>query len=211
MNGVYTQLFNRSHGRNGHLFQGRYKSILIQKDSHLLEVCRYVVLNPVRAKMVETPEAWKWSSYRATAGREAGHPCLTKEWVLGEFSKKRTVAEKEYRKFVSWGIGKSIWHEVRGQALLGEESFADGLVDHLRKHKDIPDIPRSQRYADRPGLDKIFSSRILQDRQKRDRKIAEAVEKYGYTQRAIAKHLGMHYSYISLILRTLVSTLTFNT
>lgn len=65
LNGVYTQLFNKLHGRTGHLFQGRYKSILIQKDSHLLEVCRYVVLNPVRAKMAETPEAWKWSSYNS--------------------------------------------------------------------------------------------------------------------------------------------------
>ena len=107
MNGVYTQLFNRAHGRAGHLFQGRYKSILIQKDSHLLEVCRYVVLNPVRAKMAETPEAWKWSSYLATAGRGASHPCLTKEWVLAQFGRKQALAEKEYRKFVSWGIGKS--------------------------------------------------------------------------------------------------------
>lgn len=156
--------------------------------------------------MVEAPDAWKLSGYRATAGREAGHPCLTKEWVLGQFRRKQTAAEKEYRKFVGWGIGKSIWHEVRGQALLGEESFADGLVDHLRNTKDIPDIPRSQRYADRPGLDKIFSSRILQDQRKRDRKIGEAVEKYGYTQRAIAKHLGMHYSYISLVLRVLGGT-----
>ena len=201
LNGVYTQLFNRVHSRAGHLFQGRYKSILIQKDSHLLEVCRYVVLNPVRAKMVEAPDAWKWSSYRATAGREAGHPCLTTAWVLGQFGGKRSAAEKEYRKFVSWGVGKSLWHEVRGQSILGEEGFADKLVDHLRRHKDIPDIPRSQRFADRPGLDKIFTSRRLQDRRKRDRKIAEAVERYGYTQRAIARHLGMHYSYVSLILR----------
>ena len=76
LNGVYTQLFNRRHQRTGHLFQGRYTSILIQKDSHLLEVCRYVVLNPVRARVVERPEAWKWSSYRATAGRETPAPCV---------------------------------------------------------------------------------------------------------------------------------------
>lgn len=201
LNGVYTQLFNRFHGRSGHLFQGRYKSILIQKDSHLLEVCRYVVLNPVRAKMAEKPEAWKWSSYRATAGRESVHPCLTLDWVLGQFSRQRSLAEKEYRKFVSWGIGKSIWHEVRGQAVLGEETFAERMADHLRKHKDIPDIPRSQRYADRLDLEKIFPARILQDRNKRDKRIGEAVEKYGYTQRAIARYLGLHYSYISLILR----------
>jgi putative transposase len=201
LNGVYTQLFNRAHGRPGHLFQGRYKSILIQKDSHLLEVCRYVVLNPVRAKMVEKPEVWRWSSYRATAGRESAQPCLTIDWVLGQFSRKRSMAEKEYRKFVTWGIGKSVWHEVRGQALLGEEAFAERMADHLRKHKDIPDIPRSQRYADRPDLEKIFTARALQERNKRDKKIGEAVEKYGYTQRAVAKYLGLHYSYISLLLR----------
>ncbi len=200
LNGVYTQLFNKLYGRSGHLFQGRYKAILIQKDSHLLEVCRYVVLNPVRAKMAEKPEAWKWSSYRATAGREAGHACLTKEWVLGQFGGKLAGAEKEYRLFVGWGIGKSIWHEVRGQAILGEDGFADKMVDHLRKHKDVPEIPRSQRYAHRPGLDKIFSSAVVKDRQKRNRKIAEAVEKYGYTQRSIACHLEMHYSYVSQIL-----------
>ncbi|MDA8105779.1 MAG: transposase [Nitrospiraceae bacterium] len=206
LNGVYTQLFNRAHGRAGHLFQGRYKSILIQKDSHLLEVCRYVVLNPVRAKMVEAPEAWKWSSYRATAGRESRHPCLTTDWVLGQFGRQRAKAEKDYKKFVGWGIGKSIWHEVRGQAVLGEDAFAERMADHLRKHKDIPDIPRSQRYAHRPALERIFPAAVLKDRLKRDRKIAEAVEKYGYSQRAIAAHLSMHYSYVSIILRKLAQT-----
>jgi putative transposase len=201
LNGVYTQLFNKVHGRTGHLFQGRYKSILVQKDSHLLEVCRYVVLNPVRAKTAAAPEAWKWSSYRATAGREAGHPCLTVEWVLGQFSGKRAKAEKEYRQFVGWGIGKSIWHEVRGQAILGEEAFADTLADHLKKHKDVPEISRSQRFAHRPELAKIFSPAVLKDKQKRNRKIAEAVLEYGYTQRAIAAHLGMHFTYVSQIMR----------
>jgi len=201
LNGVYTQLFNKAHNRTGHLFQGRYKSILIQKDSHLLEVCRYVVLNPVRARMADAPAAWKWSSYRATAGSQAGHPCLTAAWVLGQFSGKRDKAEKEYRQFVGWGIGKSIWHEVRGQAILGEEAFADKLVDHLRKHKDVPEIARSQRYAHRPELETIFTPAVLKDKQKRNRKIAEAVAGYGYTQRAIADHLGMHFTYVSQLLK----------
>jgi len=155
LNGVYTQLFNKLHGRTGHLFQGRYKAILIQKDSHLLEVCRYVVLNPVRAKRAQTPEAWKWSSYPATGGtgRETAHPCLTRDWVLGQFIGKRGKAGKDYQKFVQGGIGKqTIWTDVRGQAILGEEECADKLPDHLRKHKDVPEIPRSKRYVDRyPG------------------------------------------------------------
>jgi REP element-mobilizing transposase RayT len=202
LNGVYTQARNKRHNKTGHLFQGRYKAIVIQKDSHLLEVCRYVVLNPVRARMVEKPEDWKWSSYRATSGEEPPQPCLTTDWILGQFSRTRAKALKEYRQFVKWGIGKdSVWNEVKGQTLLGEDDFVDSLADHLKRHKDIPEIPKSQRFANRPELDKIFTKSILNDKRKRDNKIAEAIEKYGYTQRSIADHLGVHFTYISRILR----------
>ena len=198
LNGVYTQLFNKWHGRTGHLFQGRYKAILIQKDSHLLEVCRYVVLNPVRAKMIERPEDWKWSSYLATAGKAKPHPCLTTGWVLGQFNGKRGKAEQEYRQFVHWGIGqKTIWTEVRGQSLLGEDSFMDRLTDHLRKHKDIPEIPRSQRYATRPPLAKLLPDGIVEDRKKLMKRLSEGVEQHGYRQSELARHVGVHYSTIS--------------
>lgn len=198
LNGVYTQLFNKQHGRNGHLFQGRYKAILIQKDSHLLEVCRYVVLNPVRANMVEAPEAWKWSSYLATAGRAKAHPSLTTDWVLGQFSGKRGKAENEYRQFVKSGIGEqTIWTAVRGQTLLGEDDFVDTLADHLREKKDIPDIPRSQRYSTRPDLPKLLSDPIKKDQRKLKKKLQEAVEKYGYHQSQLARHLAVHRSTIS--------------
>ena len=202
LNGVYTQLFNRRHQRPGHLFQGRYKAILIQKDSHLLEVCRYVVLNPVRARMVERPEDWKWSSYRATAGRETPATCLTIDWVLGQFSRKRPKAEQEYRQFVKWGIDKeTIWTEVKGQSILGEDDFVEGLLQHIKKHQDIPEIPKSHRYVNRPGLDKIFLKQAAMDKGKRDKKIIDAVQKYGYTQQQIAAHLNMHYSTISNLVR----------
>jgi putative transposase len=202
LNGVYTQLFNKWHGRVGHLFQGRYKAILIQKDSHLLEVCRYVVLNPVRAKMVEKPEDWKWSSYLATAGKTKPHPCLTIDWVLGQFSRKRGRAEQEYRRFVQWGIGQqTIWTEVRGQSLLGEDSFVDGLVDHLKKHKDIPEFPRSHRYAHRPSLEKLLSVEMRMNLRKRREAVIKAVEQYGYRQQEIASHLGLHYSSVSRIVK----------
>jgi putative transposase len=202
LNGVYTQLFNKWHGRTGHLFQGRYKAILIQKDSHLLEVCRYVVLNPIRAKMVERPEDWKWSSYLATAGKTKLHPSLTTDWVLGQFSRKRGKAEQEYRQFVNAGIGqKTIWTEVRGQSLLGEDAFMEKLTDHLKKHKDIPEIPRSQRYATRPKLAVLLPDGIEQDQKKLKRRLSEAVEKHGYRQRELARHWGVHYSTISRWLR----------
>jgi len=202
LNGVYTQLFNKYHGRNGHLFQGRYKAILIQKDSHLLEVCRYVVLNPVRAKMVAMPEEHAWSSYRSTAGRAKSHSCLTTDWVLGQFSGKRAKAESEYRQFVKWGIGKqTIWTAVRGQALLGEDDFVDGLAAHLRKQKDVPEIPRSQRYSSRPALSKLLPDSMIADQRRLKKKMMEAVEKHGYQQSQLARHLAVHRSTISRWLR----------
>lgn len=70
LNGVYAQRYNRRHNRVGHLFQGRYKSALVDKEEYLLELSRYIVSNPVRAGMVEEPGLWRWSSYRATAGYE---------------------------------------------------------------------------------------------------------------------------------------------
>ncbi|OGP29382.1 MAG: addiction module toxin RelE, partial [Deltaproteobacteria bacterium GWB2_42_7] len=190
------------HRRTGHLFQGRYKAILIEKDSHLLEVCRYVVLNPVRARVVEEPGDWKWSSYRATSGRENPHLCLTRDWILGQLSKTREKAEKEYRQFVKGGIGKeTIWTDLKGQTILGEDKFVDSLIEHLRKRKDIPDIPKSQRYANRPSLEKIFPEGILRDKGKRNKKIIEAVEKYGYRQREIADYLGMYFTSVSRIMK----------
>jgi len=152
--------------------------------------------------MVEQPRNWKWSSYRATAGKEKPHCCLTTDWLLGQFSGKRIKAEKEYRQFVRWGIGKeSIWTDVKGQTLLGEDEFVDSLLDHLKKHKDVSEIPKSQRYVNRPALAKIFTNGIHNERRKRDKAIAEAVEKHGYRQKEVADHLGLHYSTVSNILR----------
>ncbi len=202
LNGVYTQAFNRQHNRVGHLFQGRYKGILIQKDSHLLEVCRYVVLNPVRAKAVKRPEQWRWSSYQATAGIEKPHPCLSTEWILNQFGSTRRIAEKAYRKFVEDGIKQeSIWEAVRAQSILGEEEFTATLTDYLRGKKDIAELPKSQRYIDRPSLENIFSKDILKDISKRNRKILEAVQRHGYRQREVADYLEMHFTSISRILR----------
>ena len=102
----------------------------------------------------------------------------------------------------SWGIGqKTIWTEVRGQALLGEEGFVDKLVDHLKKHKDIPEIPRSQRYATRPSLEKLFQGETRLNLRKRRGLILKAVEQHGYRQQEVAEHLGLHYSSVSRIMK----------
>jgi len=89
LNGVYTQRANRTHGRTGHVFQGRFTAILVEREAYLLELCRYVVLNPVRAGLVRSAREWPWSSYRATAGQAAGTSWLTTDWVLGHLGRTR--------------------------------------------------------------------------------------------------------------------------
>ena len=106
LNGVFTQRSNRRHRRVGHVFQGRYKAILVQKESYLLEGARYVVLNPVRARMVRSAKDWPWSSYRATAGWAEIPPCLAVDGLLSAFGTRRKAATEAYRRFVSEGAAR---------------------------------------------------------------------------------------------------------
>lgn len=88
LNGVYAQRFNRRHGRVGHVLQGRFKAIVVDRDSYLLELCRYVVLNPIRAGRVEHIERYAWSSYPATMGLAQCPAWLKTDWVLGHKPKR---------------------------------------------------------------------------------------------------------------------------
>ena len=205
LNGVYTQLFNKRHNRVGHIFQGRYKAILIQKESHLLEASRYVVLNPVRAKAVKDPDEWKWSSYRGTAGKEKPHLCLTIDWILGQFGSKRRQSEKKYREFVMAGIGEEkIWKDVKGQSILGEDEFIERFLNHVKGYEEVKEIPKSQRYIGRPGLAELLKG--TRGRKEISRKAKEAIEKYGYSQKEIADYLGIHYSTVSRIVPVMLYT-----
>jgi hypothetical protein len=152
--------------------------------------------------MVEKPEEYPWSSYPATAGRTKPHPCLTADRVLGEFARRRVKAEKEYRQFVS-PRHRAGDHLDRGEgpSPAGRGEFVDKLTDHLRKHRDIPEIPRGQRYALRPGLEKLFGAPVRANLRKRREAIRKAVEQYGHRQQEIADHLGLHYSSVSRIMK----------
>lgn len=201
INGVYTQYFNRRVMRRGHLFQGRYKGILIQKESHLLEVCRYTVLNPVRAGMVKSPELWKWSSYLELAGLGKTSKFLDKEWIMGCFGKKIKQSEKAYQEFVLEGIGKeSIWPDLVGQCLLGTEEFIVEMVDYSKGYKEIPEITRTQRILSRPALNELFIKQIISDMKKRNEMIYKAVYEYGYKQKEVADFLGLFFTSVSRII-----------
>ena len=131
LNGVYTQRFNRRHSRVGHVFQGRYKAIIVQKESYLLELARYIVLNPVRAQMVRSAKDWPWSSYRATAGfidSNTFRTWLTVNWILSSFSDKKSDAILLYRRFVSEGKNQpKPWYELKNQIYLGDDEFVGDM------------------------------------------------------------------------------------
>ena len=120
LNGVYMQNFNRHHSRVGHVFQGRYKAILVEKEAYLLELCRYIVLNPVRAEMVHKANDWPWSSYHSTIGNKPRPEWLGVDWILSHFSDNKGKAVKAYRDFVAAGKDQpSPWtvHYLWGQVL----------------------------------------------------------------------------------------------
>jgi len=126
INGVYTQSFNRRHRLSGHLFQGRFKAVLVDRDSYLLEVCRYVDLNPVRARMVKRPDAYAWSSYRALAGLASRPDWLDAQPVYEQIAPGKSAerAAAKYAQFVAQGKGVQLWDEhLRQQIYLGDDAF----------------------------------------------------------------------------------------
>ncbi len=206
LNGVYTQAFNRKHNKVGHLFQGRFKSIHVERETHLLELCRYMVLNPVRASMVTSPGKYAWSSYKATAGLIKAPPFLTMSWILKKFGKQRQVAQKKYRSFVSEGMHQpSPWEDLKAQCILGSEDFISTLKQSLTKNQTMSEIPKNQRLVFRPSLKKLFNSNVLKSKSQRNKTIQEAFLTHGYPQAEIARHLSLHYSTISRLITTKMS------
>ena len=186
LNGVYTQRFNRRHERVGHVFQGRYKAIVVQKDPHLLALCRYVVLNPVRAQLVPQADEWPWSSYRATALQDQGPEWLTVEWILAQFASTPRRAARAYRRFVAEGMGEEMWRELTGQIYYGDDEF----IAELAKEAKDPEVPRKQRQPLRPPLRECVKSGTPEE-------IGQAYREHGYRLREIAQHLGVHYATVS--------------
>jgi hypothetical protein len=139
----------------GHVLQGRYKSILVDQDSYLLELCRYVVLNPVRAKMAVSVERWPWSSYLATAGKMPCPPWLAGAKVLELFGESGAAAAKAYMRFVAAGSKQpSPWSDLRGQIFLGSEAFHARMQKRLTGKKP-PGVTRSQLEPSRPTVHQI--------------------------------------------------------
>jgi len=177
LNGVYSQQFNREYDRVGHLMQGRYFSRLIEFESHLLELSRYIVLNPVRAGLCQRVQDWEWTSYHATAGLAPQVSFLQIDFILQHFSDDQTRARTAYTRFID------------NEALA--RLSADG---QFATYDNQPDIPPK-----RVQLSQIVDN--TNGPESRNRSIQEAYLDHGFTQAAIASFVGLHYSTISKIVK----------
>lgn len=194
----YTQYVNRTHQRVGHVFQGRYKAVLVEREAHLLELVRYVVLNPVRAGMVNDAADWPWSSHAAVLGG----PGLAPSWqevdqLLLAFGPTRKRAVARYVDFVRAGVGlPSVWEGLRGQVFLGSEDFVAAMQQGLESaDQALTEIPKLQRrraplplaeYAQNPN---------------RDVAMAQAYASGDHSMKAIADHFEVHYATVSRAVR----------
>jgi len=130
----YTRYFNRRYGKDGHLFQGRYKAILCEKDPYLLELVRYIHLNPIRSGVVKALEEYRWVSHLGYLGKVRDN-LVDEEFVLGQFGNNRQIARKRYRQYLIEGLGlghEDRFYEVKDQRFLGRDEF----VERIEHEKD---------------------------------------------------------------------------
>jgi REP element-mobilizing transposase RayT len=194
LNGVYTQWLNRTHARIGHVFQGRYKAILVEKDSYLLELARYVVLNPVRAGMVNNVGDWQWSSYPAMIGQTPLPIWLQTDWILAQFSSHRDRARLGYQDFVRAGVGlPSVWDDLQGQIYLGSEAFIKRMQTDFSSKQSMDEIPRAQRRTIAKSID-FYRSEFADDP---PTGMALAYLSGAHTMKAIAVAFNVHYTTVS--------------
>ena len=192
LGGAYAQAFNRRHRRSGHVFEGRYHSPLVESDSYLEALCRYVVRNPVRAGLCDRPEDWPWSSHLATLGAVPAPPFLKPELLLELFDRDPAIARARYGAFVGDALADAFWDPLRGRAVYGSNQFAAEKTTPLEPISKA--IPRIQRQPNRPELADLLSVSTADD-------VLTAHRTYGYRISEIARFLRLHPTTVGRRLR----------
>ncbi len=159
INGAYTAYFNKKHERSGHLFQGRYKAILVDVDEYAKELSRYIHLNPVRAQKVKAPEEYKWSSCQYYIANRKAPSWLQRDFILGYFATKRISAMRKYRNFVHKLISqdyKSPLDGIRHSVILGSSEFINEIKERFLRDRRIDrELPILRETTDRPNIETI--------------------------------------------------------
>jgi REP element-mobilizing transposase RayT len=195
LNARYSQHFNRRHERVGHVLQGRFHAVVVERDTHLLELARYIVLNPVRAGLLAAAEEYPWSSLRSTLGVEPSPPWLDSARMLSGFGSRN-----RYLAFVREGLAaRSPWAALRGH-VLGSDGFVESLAGRIDPRAVEPEFGRTERLVHRQPLESALPATLIVDRARRNARIRELAESGRYTAAEIGRHLGLHYSTVCRIL-----------
>ncbi len=198
LNGVYTQHFNRRHHNEGPVFQGRFKSVLFEKDEFLLPLTRHVALNPVRLKSLSSLRSWRWSSHRAMCGDVKPRSFLHRADVLQQFGKRQKDSERKYKEYVRAGAGEESPLNLRShQVLLGGPEFLREMQPMLAGEKMAKRGPR--RATRRRTLSSLFRNVDARSRSQRNELIRRAHLEYSYTLMEIGEYLGLHYTTVSKV------------
>lgn len=158
INTSYTVYINKKYERSGHLFQGRYKAVIVDKDNYLLELSRYIHLNPVRAKLVKSPDQYRWTSYKDYMATKRSN-LVDIEDTLSYFSNHKQKAIRAYRRFVKSAVSKEIpspFDDLDARIILGKGDFKQKIMDFLRDIKDDSELPALRR------IKKILPDKIIQ-------------------------------------------------
>lgn len=192
LNGLYSQLINRRHKLVGHLFQGRYHALLIQKERHLWEVSRYIVLNPLRAKMVASPDEWQWSSHHYLIGAGPPPAWFERDWLLSRFGNTPASAVSTYQAFVLAGVGQdSPLAAIRHQILLGDDHFVSSH-QRLQRAAEFVEATKTERRAVALSLAE-YQARYAD----RDEGMARAYRSTAFTMPQIAHAFGVSTKTVS--------------
>lgn len=196
INGVFAQVSNRRYGQTGHVFESRFRSLLIERERYLKRVARYVVRNPVRAGLAPKVADWKWSTYRATAGLEAAPPWLDIEWIDWAYqAPTRKEAQKRYVRYVNAPTPPKRARASQPE-VYGSPQFKARIAEALREQQADRPLPRSLVVMTRPALATMFAG-TESSRQERDRVIALCRVRDGYRIAEIARFLNVHPSTVS--------------
>jgi REP element-mobilizing transposase RayT len=158
INTSYTVYINKRHKRTGHLLQGRYKAFIIDKESYLLELGRYIHLNPVRAGIVPRSEDYKWSSYREYINRSNKEGLTDTSDTLYTFSKKQAIAAKKYQEYVNAGIKEKTPLKDAIGSILGDKIFREDALRHMKGNQDKTEIPELKKIQSRHKVEDIIKT-----------------------------------------------------
>jgi REP element-mobilizing transposase RayT len=204
INGAYTTYYNIKRKRSGHLFQGRYHAVLLEADAHVKELSRYIHLNPVRAGVIEKPEDYPWSSYRAFIDTTDSPQWLHRDFVLGYFGGNNEAACLAYRTFVAERLGKSYESPLKNAVgnILGDSEFIKKIAAKHLPGKEIDrNVPAIRTLKTRPSVKEIIRKvkAALPDNEKRARQVCIYLcHRYsGLTLRELGGHFNVGESAIS--------------